>query len=598
MNKNIISVLLLIYISANYVTSSEKIVICYYGTWATYRNGLGKFDVEDINTDLCTHLVYTFVGINNEGTVTSLDPWLDLSDNYGRDNFRKFTALKLRKPNLKTLLAVGGWNEGSAKYSVMAANPSMRQNFIQSALKMIQDHGFDGFDVDWEYPNRRDTVNGQADVDNFTQLLRELREEFDKHGLLLTAAVASVKEMASVSYDIPAISQYLDIISVMAYDMYGAWDAVTGHNAPLHKGEGDEGVAKETLYTVDVALNYWLKQGCPREKLVLGMPLYGRTFTLANPNVNSVRAPASGAGIAGPYTATNGYMGYNEFCIRFLSESWDIRYDSLAKVPYAVQGSNWLSFDNAESLVKKVEYGQNLSIAGVMVWSIETDDFHGVCGDGDYPLLRAINNALGRDVATEQTTTSTTPLPTSSVSSTTASSTPAPSTSGVTSTTVTITSTTAPDLSICKSEGFATDPESCSSFYVCIYDANGLLVPKKFQCPENLYWDQESLYCNYKDLVDCCIRCVTVELAVHESVSDFALTRAAQRRVRSQRTVTGGVAVVSERVPVASLSSDSSSDDSWSTNDELFDDSSPLRTIGTFLQNDYENVNRTDYNET
>lgn len=61
----------------------EKL-ICYYGTWATYRNSLGKFDVSHINTDLCTHLVYAFAGINTQGTVISLDPYLDLPDNWGR----------------------------------------------------------------------------------------------------------------------------------------------------------------------------------------------------------------------------------------------------------------------------------------------------------------------------------------------------------------------------------------------------------------------------------------------------------------------------------------------------------------------------------
>lgn len=74
---------------------------------------------------------------------------------------------------------------------------------------MIQKFGFDGLDVDWEYPNRGDTVYGKKDIENFNQLLKELREEFDKHGLILTAAVSSVKAMASLSYDIPTMSQYV-----------------------------------------------------------------------------------------------------------------------------------------------------------------------------------------------------------------------------------------------------------------------------------------------------------------------------------------------------------------------------------------------------
>lgn len=51
------------------------------------------------------------------------------------------------------------------------------------------------------------------------------------------------------------------MVGIMTYDMYGPWDAVTGHNAPLHKGEGDLNAPRESLNTVDVAVEYWLSQG-------------------------------------------------------------------------------------------------------------------------------------------------------------------------------------------------------------------------------------------------------------------------------------------------------------------------------------------------
>lgn len=75
-------------------------------------------------------------------------------------------------------------------------------------------------------------------MQNFVKLLQELRPEFDKHKLLLTAAVAAAEPSASLSYDIPAISKYLDFINVMTYDLYGPWDKTTGLNAPLYSGHG------------------------------------------------------------------------------------------------------------------------------------------------------------------------------------------------------------------------------------------------------------------------------------------------------------------------------------------------------------------------
>ncbi|CAH0715007.1 unnamed protein product, partial [Brenthis ino] len=486
--------------------AEEKVVMCYYGTWATYRSGLGKFDVADINIDLCTHIIYTFAGIDSQGNVISLDPYLDLPDNSGKDNFRKFTSLKHQNPNLKTILAVGGWNEGSAKYSTMAASSALRKNFIVSASKIVQEYGFDGLDLDWEYPNRRDSVNGQKDVNNFSQLLKELREEFEKHGLILTAAVSSVKDAASLSYDIPTIVQYLDFVNIMTYDMHGAWDGETGHNAPLHKGQGYENVAKDQVYSVDVALEYWLGQGCPPEKLVLGLPLYGQTFQLTNANNNGVRAPSNGPGIAGPYTATNGILGYNEYCQKFRKEIWEQQYDALAKVPYAIQGQNWVSYDDADSLTAKIDYALKYNISGVMVWSIETDDFHGICDSEDFPLLRSINRAVGRSILPPPTLTppiSSTTVTTTPISTTISEN---PNTTVVITTVPPTTSENPEELITCEFEGFMRNPFDCTSFYICVADLNGGLVPKLFQCPVTLYWDQERKYCNYPDQVQCDIR--------------------------------------------------------------------------------------------
>ncbi|XP_063372990.1 probable chitinase 2 [Cydia amplana] len=497
-----------------FVEAHDKVVVCYYGTWATYRSGDGKFSVSDIDTSLCTHLVYTFAGINNDGTVVSLDPYLDLADNYGLDNFNKFNALKQQNAKLKTILAVGGWNEGSAKYSTMAASATQRKTFITTARDMLLNYGFDGLDIDWEYPNQRDTTQGAADVENFSLLLKELREEFDKHGLLITVAVVAVKQSASLSYDIPTISKYVDLISIMAYDMYGAWDSVTGHNAPLHED-------KDRIYAVDAALNYWLTQGCPPEKLVLGLPFYGRTFTLTDASVNGVGAPASGAGLAGQYTATNGLIGYNEFCNKLNTETWDVLYDSIAQVPYAVQGNNWVSYDDPNSLVKKVEYAMNLGIGGAMVWSIETDDFHGKCGE-DFALLKAINNALAGSGSTSTTTSSTTPSttvslttststtastnPSTTAASTTVSSTKAPTSttsSPTTQSTAKTTTTTASTTSVlCTQEGPIANPDDCSTFFICVMGGYGLET-RLMECPNDLVWDDTNKYCNYKYLVKC-----------------------------------------------------------------------------------------------
>jgi chitinase len=58
-------------------------MVCYYGAWAVYRPGRGKFRVEDIDPKLCTHLVYGFAKLE-DNAIQSYDPWEDLKDNYGK----------------------------------------------------------------------------------------------------------------------------------------------------------------------------------------------------------------------------------------------------------------------------------------------------------------------------------------------------------------------------------------------------------------------------------------------------------------------------------------------------------------------------------
>ena len=97
----------------------------------------------------------------------------------------------------------------------------------------------------------------------------------------------------------------------MAYDLHGPWDDVTGLNAPLYAGSADKTILQKQL-NVNASIQYWLKNGAPREKIILGMPLYGRTFSLRDSSQFEVGAPHNGPGLGGQYTNEPGMIGYNE----------------------------------------------------------------------------------------------------------------------------------------------------------------------------------------------------------------------------------------------------------------------------------------------
>jgi chitinase len=169
-----------------------------------------------------------------------------------------------------------------------------------------------------------------------------------------------------------------------SYDLHGSWESVTGINAPLYAGPRD---ASQQL-NVDAIIKYWLSQGCSRDKLNVGIPLYGRTFTLANRSNHEVGAPSAGPGRCGTFTTETGFLGFNEILYNIETQGWNRYWEDKQQVPYAVHGDQWVGYDDAQSVKAKLDYIRRNNLGGVMFWSIETDDFNNVCGKGRYPLIK------------------------------------------------------------------------------------------------------------------------------------------------------------------------------------------------------------------
>jgi len=306
-------------------------------------------------------------------------------DDYGLAGFRKATDLKKTHPHLKVTLAIGGWNEGSQNYSLMARDQNKRKKFAASALSFIRRHKFDGLDLDWEYPGKRGGV--PEDKKNFILLIKDLYKVFRPQNLMLTAAIGASAATIDAAYDIPEMYKYLDYIHVMCYDYHGKWDKKTGHNAPLKARPGES--AEDQILNVDYTWNYLLQLGAVPHKTVLGVPLYGRAFTLLDPTNNQMGAPAEETSFQGPYTREDGFLGYNEICLKLTGETdWTVEWDEHHQAPFMHSGDRWISFDNEKSIAIKSDYAFDQGLAGVMTWSIDTDDFMGMCNGAKFPLLR------------------------------------------------------------------------------------------------------------------------------------------------------------------------------------------------------------------
>jgi chitinase len=366
-------------------------LVCYYTNWSQYRPKLGKFLPENIDPFLCTHIIFAFGWLKN-GKLASFEE----NDETGGGKvglYDRVIGLKSVNPKLKVLLAIGGWSFGTAKFKEVSATRFSRQTFVFSAVKFLREHNFDGLDMDWEYPK-------SADKDNFSALLKELAEAFtyeaEESGqsrLLLSAAVPVGPDNVKGGYDVPAVAKALDFVNLMAYDFHGKWESQVGHNAPLYAPSSDSEWRKQL--SVEFAAKMWTRLGTPKEKLVIGMPTYGRSFSLTDPSRIAVNSAAKGGGTAGEYTREAGFLSYYEIC-EMLLQGAEYIWDDEMKVPYLVKGDQWVGFDDERAIRNKMSWVKENGYAGAMVWTVDMDDFNGtVCGSGvKYPLIGAMREEL------------------------------------------------------------------------------------------------------------------------------------------------------------------------------------------------------------
>ncbi|HTY39441.1 MAG TPA: glycosyl hydrolase family 18 protein [Bacteroidota bacterium] len=377
-------------ICSDAATAQGKLIIGYYPSWK-WNAPAPTMLPENIPYAKLSIINYAFFYPLADGSVAGRDTVGDAvilgGKRYDADGrgVQGPSLVSLAKAHgVRVVLSVGGWDD-SNNFPAVAASREKRTRFAHSCIDQIRQYGFEGIDIDWEYPGFKDHNGTPADRQNATLLLRETRDSLDAYGnvigrhLLLTAAVAaSAANLAG--FDMEAVAPLLDMVNVMTYDFCDTWDALSGHNAPLYAP-----TAADTSRNVDAAFRFLANSlGLSPKKISLGVPFYGHSF-------------AGCAALYAPHAGTDtvhfppGALSYSIIASKFgeFTRHWDEK----ARVPYLI-GKKWnvlISYDDEASVREKAQYVIDHGAAGLIIWEI-TDDF---MGDSQTPLLDTIARTFG-----------------------------------------------------------------------------------------------------------------------------------------------------------------------------------------------------------
>ncbi|XP_014273391.1 probable chitinase 2 [Halyomorpha halys] len=366
--------------NVDFIEAKKPTVVCYVAAWASYR---GKFNIKDSDAQHCTHVIYAFMRINeNTSEIRSADPLLDFEENNGKGQLKELSVLKTRNPNIKILASVGGYLEGTVKFSEVARTSSMKNTFINSLIKFIRDWNLDGIDICWQFPGGR-----TDDRQNFIKLLKDIKRVFEPEGWILTVHIIAHRHRIYDGYDVKAISQVVDYINLAAVEYHGPWKKTTGIMAPLNSSNENS-----VTYMVDLIV----KRGAIASKILLGLPTYGHAYiTKEKIRSDKYLGLTSDEAYASPWTNERGIIAYNEMCINLKNSSgWTEIFDENSSTPIAYKDNIFISFDNKKSLIEKAKLVNSYHLGGIMLWSLDMDDFSGQCHNKKYPMLSAVTDYL------------------------------------------------------------------------------------------------------------------------------------------------------------------------------------------------------------
>ncbi|XP_073007583.1 nod factor hydrolase protein 1-like isoform X1 [Typha latifolia] len=350
--------------SQRHCTSPDQVRAGY---WFSSSNHYSP--ISSINTSLYTHLYYYYITIDPAVSTVALPPPDQVP------LFATFSAtLKSSNPSLKTLLSIATDEHQSsasnAAFSTMAADPNLRATFITSTIELARANAFDGLDLAWQLPA------SSIDMANFGILLEEWRARIEEEAqnasppLLLTATAYFSNHLFegptdNLDYPTDAISKNLDWLNTLSFGFHKNSNITTA-DAPLSE--------KASHFSASYGIISWLDAGIPPCKLVMGVPLYGRSWFLKNKVKNGIGAPVVASGPKQKMSNQTGMMAYSEIEELLTDTSVVVTYDNSTVSAYFSSSNLWVSFNSLAVVEEKIEFALYNRLLGYFLWPISFDN--------------------------------------------------------------------------------------------------------------------------------------------------------------------------------------------------------------------------------
>ncbi|KAL3768546.1 hypothetical protein ACHAWO_011501 [Cyclotella atomus] len=394
---------------------TDKKIIGYYAGWQWYdRDKIA--DPKNIDFRKVQRVNYAFFQPDAQGNIFGTDRWGDPQLLFGPYTEKLMGGIQrcsydgpdevncayhehgkgiinlAHQAGAEVYPSIGGWTL-SDHFPGLSSNPTSRDNFAKKCAEIVDYYGFDGIDVDWEYPGYSEHSGTPADKVNFTKMLQAIRAALD----LLTKTTGKVYGLTAAlpcnpqhigNIELPNLLNTLTEWNLMSYDFHGAWDQVTGVDSPLYpQGFGND------EFSIDRCVKKYMDLGVPSEKLNVGLPFYGRSFKYAT----GLNQPHGGNDVAnwpdddGTPQYFNIYAKLPQMIqARDNKSKTQYAYTSRIEQPGSELPEGLVSFDDERAICDKVHYAQQHKMGGFIIWELSGD----ILPDLRTPLLDITNKKL------------------------------------------------------------------------------------------------------------------------------------------------------------------------------------------------------------